>query len=121
LFSALITPPLPRAQGQVLSPKSNRPSDVAVKIILAYISRRAFSDATNTGSVRKSASIRRQSAPERCKDRPMAQRKTLLVVDDNDDLRVEIAEQLAATEDFNVHQAATGLSGVEEAVRLRPT
>jgi len=50
----------------------------------------------------------------------MAQRKTLLVVDDNDDLRVEIAEQLAATEDFNVHQAATGLSGVEAAVRLRP-
>lgn len=50
----------------------------------------------------------------------MAQRKTLLLVDDNDDLRVEIAEQLADTEDFNVHQAATGLSGVDEAVRLRP-
>ncbi|HPA37125.1 MAG TPA: response regulator transcription factor [Phenylobacterium sp.] len=50
----------------------------------------------------------------------MAQRKTLLVVDDNDDLRTELAEQLELQDEFTVFQADTGLSGVAEALERRP-
>lgn len=50
----------------------------------------------------------------------MAQRKTLLVVDDNDDLRGELAEQLELHDEFQVHQAATATDGVREAVERRP-
>ena len=52
--------------------------------------------------------------------RPMAQRKTLLIVDDNDDLRGELAEQLELHEEFAVHQAATATDGVRQAVSLKP-
>ena len=51
---------------------------------------------------------------------PMAQRKTLLVIDDNDDLRGAIAEQIELTEEFNAVEAATGADGVRAAVEVRP-
>ena len=51
---------------------------------------------------------------------PMAQRKTLLVIDDNDDLRGAIAEQIELTEEFNAVEAATGAEGVRSAVEVRP-
>lgn len=50
----------------------------------------------------------------------MAQRKTLLIVDDNDDLRGELAEQLEMGEEFTVVQAATGNDGVRRAVEIKP-
>lgn len=52
--------------------------------------------------------------------RRMAQRKTLLIVDDNDDLRVELAEQLELGGEFQVNQAANGADGVRKAIDLRP-
>jgi len=51
--------------------------------------------------------------------RRMAQRKTILIVDDEEDLRSAVAEGLAA-EDFEVLQAATGRDGVEKAHASRP-
>ncbi|HEX5379263.1 MAG TPA: response regulator transcription factor [Phenylobacterium sp.] len=50
----------------------------------------------------------------------MAQRKTLLIVDDNDDLRGELAEQLEMGDEFQVVQAATGNDGVRRAVEVKP-
>jgi DNA-binding response OmpR family regulator len=50
----------------------------------------------------------------------MAQRKTLLIVDDNDDLRGELAEQLEMGDEFTVVQAATGNDGVSRAVEIKP-
>jgi DNA-binding response OmpR family regulator len=50
----------------------------------------------------------------------MAQRKTLLIVDDNDDLRGELAEQLEMDDEFTVVQAATGNDGVSRAVEVKP-
>ncbi len=50
----------------------------------------------------------------------MAQRKTLLIVDDNDDLRGELAEQLEMGDEFTVVQAATGNDGVSRAVETKP-
>ena len=50
----------------------------------------------------------------------MAQPKTLLLVDDNDDLRTELADLLAAGGEFSVVQAADGASGVRAAVDHRP-
>jgi len=50
----------------------------------------------------------------------MAQRKTLLIVDDNDDLRGELAEQLEMGDEFTVIQAATGHDGVSRAVETKP-
>lgn len=38
----------------------------------------------------------------------MPQNKTILLVDDEDDLREALAEQLAMTDDFIVHEAASG-------------
>lgn len=52
--------------------------------------------------------------------RPMAQRKTLLVVDDNEELRGAIAEQLQLSEEFNALEAATAGEGVAKAVESRP-
>ena len=52
--------------------------------------------------------------------RLMAQRKTLLIVDDNDDLRGELAEQLEMGDEFTVVQAATGNDGVSRAVEIKP-
>ena len=49
----------------------------------------------------------------------MASSKTLLVIDDDDDLRGALAEQLEL-EGFHVEQAATGVSGVEAGARVRP-
>lgn len=51
--------------------------------------------------------------------RAMAQRKTLLVVDDDADLRTALAEQLEA-EDFTAIQADTAGAGVELAASMRP-
>ena len=51
----------------------------------------------------------------------MAQRKMLLIVDDDPDVREGLAEQLA--QEFSVAQAATGADGVAQArargVRLK--
>lgn len=52
--------------------------------------------------------------------RPMAQPKTLLIVDDNDDLRTELADLLASGGEFTVHQAADGAAGVLAALESRP-
>jgi len=49
----------------------------------------------------------------------MAQRKTLLIVDDDADLRGAVAEQLQA-EDFATVEAATGGEGVRAAAAERP-
>ncbi len=51
---------------------------------------------------------------------PMAQSKTLLIVDDDTDLREALAEQLQLDEQFDTVQAATGLSGVATAQERRP-
>jgi DNA-binding response OmpR family regulator len=50
----------------------------------------------------------------------MAQSKTILVVDDDDDLRSALAEQIALEEEFQVIEAATGLAGVEAAKASAP-
>lgn len=50
----------------------------------------------------------------------MAQRKTLLVIDDNDDLRGAIAEQIDLTEEFTAVEAPTGAEGVRAALESRP-
>ena len=42
----------------------------------------------------------------------MAQRKTLLLIDDDDDLRGALAEQLALHEEFAVAEAASAGEGV---------
>jgi DNA-binding response OmpR family regulator len=47
--------------------------------------------------------------------RRMAQSKTILVVDDDDDLRSALAEQIALEAEFQVIEAATGIAGVESA------
>jgi DNA-binding response OmpR family regulator len=49
----------------------------------------------------------------------MAQRKTLLIVDDDTDLRGALAEQLQA-EDFAAVEAADGREGVRQAQEARP-
>jgi DNA-binding response OmpR family regulator len=49
----------------------------------------------------------------------MAQRKTLLIVDDDQDLRGAVAEQLQA-ENFEVLEAATALDGVRQAREAKP-
>src|SRR6201990_2256744 len=51
--------------------------------------------------------------------RPMAQRKTLLIVDDDADLRGAVAEQLQA-EDFDTLEASTAGEGVRLAQTERP-
>src|SRR5512143_2540409 len=55
----------------------------------------------------------------RCMFLPMAQRKTLLIVDDDADLRGAVAEQLEA-EEFVTVSAATGGEGVRAAQAERP-
>ncbi len=49
----------------------------------------------------------------------MAQRKTVLIIDDDPDIRESLAEQLGLGGEFSVQMAATGLSGVETAVSGR--
>jgi DNA-binding response OmpR family regulator len=50
----------------------------------------------------------------------MAQSKTILIVDDDTDLREALAEQLELDEQFVVHQAAAGIPGVAMAQDKRP-
>ncbi|HMO43234.1 MAG TPA: response regulator transcription factor [Phenylobacterium sp.] len=50
----------------------------------------------------------------------MAQRKTLLIIDDDADLRGAVAEQLQLHEEFNPVEAGTGAEGVEMARANRP-
>ena len=52
--------------------------------------------------------------------RAMAQPKTLLIIDDNDELRVELADLLGAGGEFSVVQAADGAAGVQAALESRP-
>ena len=49
----------------------------------------------------------------------MAQRKTILIVDDDAELREALAEQLDVHEAFQVSQAADGLDGVRQAKVLK--
>ena len=50
----------------------------------------------------------------------MAQPKTLLIIDDNDELRTELAELLGSDAEFRIVQADTGASGVAAALDARP-
>ncbi|MDO8900258.1 MAG: response regulator transcription factor [Phenylobacterium sp.] len=50
----------------------------------------------------------------------MAQRKTLLIIDDDDDLRGAVAEQLQLHDEFIAVEAATGAEGVRLAQESRP-
>jgi DNA-binding response OmpR family regulator len=45
----------------------------------------------------------------------MANLRKILLVDDDDDLREALSEQLVLTEDFDVFEAATGAEGMEKA------
>ena len=45
--------------------------------------------------------------------------KTLLIIDDDDDLREALAEQLALHEEFRTVQAATAGDGVRQAREVR--
>lgn len=44
----------------------------------------------------------------------MANLKKILLVDDDEDLREALAEQLVSTEDFDVFEAGTGAEGIEK-------
>ncbi len=50
----------------------------------------------------------------------MAQQKTILIVDDDDDLRGALAEQIEMEADFRTVQAATGDAGLKAAQTERP-
>jgi DNA-binding response OmpR family regulator len=50
----------------------------------------------------------------------MAQRKTLLIIDDDNDLRGALAEQLQLHEEFSAVEADTAGEGVRQAKELRP-
>ena len=50
----------------------------------------------------------------------MAQKKTLLIIDDDADLRGAVAEQLQLHEEFAAVEAATGAEGVRAAQEARP-
>jgi DNA-binding response OmpR family regulator len=50
----------------------------------------------------------------------MAQRKTILIVDDEDDVRTDLAEQLELHEEFEATSAATAGEGVRLAREARP-
>ena len=45
----------------------------------------------------------------------MAQLRKILLVDDDDDLREALSEQLVMTEDFDVFEGRTGAEGMEKA------
>ena len=49
----------------------------------------------------------------------MAQRKTILIIDDDDEVRESLAEQLAIGDEFLTRTAATGEAGAAEAVTSR--
>ena len=50
----------------------------------------------------------------------MAQRKQILIIDDDDDLRGALAEQIAAEPDLATEEAATGAAGLEAASARTP-
>ncbi|CAN5261120.1 response regulator transcription factor [soil metagenome] len=50
----------------------------------------------------------------------MAQRKIILIIDDDDDLRGALAEQIAAEADFTAEEASTGAAGLEAAAARTP-
>jgi DNA-binding response OmpR family regulator len=50
----------------------------------------------------------------------MAQHKTLLIIDDDADLRTALAEQLDLQDDFVVQQAQTGIEGAARAQEIQP-
>jgi DNA-binding response OmpR family regulator len=50
----------------------------------------------------------------------MAQHKTILIVDDDEDLRGALAEQLQLDEEFVTTEAASGEDGVARAIEARP-
>jgi DNA-binding response OmpR family regulator len=50
---------------------------------------------------------------------PMAQRKTILIVDDDADIRESLAEQLSQGDEFTTHTAPTGEAGVAAALATR--
>ena len=52
--------------------------------------------------------------------RGMTPRKSLLIIDDDDDLRGEVAEQLELQGEFTVAQAALGETGLTQAQAVRP-
>lgn len=52
--------------------------------------------------------------------RQMAQSKTILVIDDDDDLREALCEQIASEPDFEVLEASTGGDGVARAKASSP-
>jgi DNA-binding response OmpR family regulator len=54
-------------------------------------------------------------APEEAEEATMAQLRKILLVDDDDDLREALSEQLVMTEDFDVFEAGTGAEGMEKA------
>ena len=50
---------------------------------------------------------------------PMAQRKTILIIDDDAEVRESLAEQLSMGDEFNTRTAATGETGAAEAIASR--
>jgi len=50
----------------------------------------------------------------------MAQAKTILVIDDDDDLRTALVEQIEYEQEFHAEQAATAGAGVEAAKAVQP-
>ena len=50
----------------------------------------------------------------------MAQRKTILIIDDEAELRGELAEQLDLHDEFTAAQAESGEEGVRQAAALKP-
>ena len=52
--------------------------------------------------------------------RAMPPQKTILIIDDDEDLRTALAEQIDLEDDLQAVQAPTGRSGIEAAVAQRP-
>ena len=52
--------------------------------------------------------------------RSMPPQKTILIIDDDEDLRTALAEQIDLEDDLKAVQAPTGRSGIEAAVAQRP-
>ena len=50
----------------------------------------------------------------------MAQQQTILIVDDDSELRGALAEQLQIHEEFNTSEAGSGSDGVERAREIKP-
>jgi DNA-binding response OmpR family regulator len=51
---------------------------------------------------------------DQAEEAPMAQLRKILLVDDDEDLREALSEQLVMTEDFDVFEAGTGAEGMEK-------